>query len=67
MRLTDNMVKNDSILAKFHSLPETGEGQLRARSSEDEKQELLHIDSETEAENNLISEAKIREKHKKQP
>ncbi len=62
-------IDNDSILTKFYILLERAsvnkESQLWERLSEDEKQELLQIDSEIEDKKNLIPHAKIQEKHKK--
>ena len=67
-RLIDK-IDNDRILTKFYSLLQrastNSEGQLWERLSEDEKQELLQIDSEIESEDNLIPHSEIREKHKK--
>ena len=62
-------IDNDSILTKFYTLLKRAsthdEGKLWERLSENEKQELLQIDSETEDENNLISHSEIRKKHKR--
>jgi hypothetical protein len=67
-KLIDN-IDNELILSKFYNImekaSESEEGQLWERLSDEEKKELLLIDSEIDNEDNLIPHSKIQEKHKK--
>lgn len=62
-------IDNEFILNKFYNILEKAtaskEGHLWDRLSEEEKQELLCIDTETEDDVNLIPHVQVQEKHKK--
>lgn len=62
-------IDNEVILNKFFNIlekaTESKEGHLWDRLSEEEKQELLCIDTEAEDDVNLIPHVQVQEKHKK--
>jgi hypothetical protein len=67
-RLIDQ-IDNDSILSRFYDILEkvssSKAGSLWSSLSDKEQQELLNIDIDTDNEDNLISHATIKSKHKK--
>jgi hypothetical protein len=62
-------IDNDIVLSRFYEMLEKAssvkDGSLWDRLSDDEKQELLLIDSETDLEDNLIPLKTIKDKYKK--
>ena len=62
-------IDDAAILSKFYTIleraSETHTGKLWNRLSDADQQELLQIDSDTDADDHLIPQSVIQEKHKK--
>ena len=62
-------IDNDTILSRFYEILEKAsvvkDGSLWDRLTNEEKQELLQIDSETDSDDNLIPLQAIKNKYKK--